>query len=105
MWRYRKPAHPLTYIEAADRFAETVVPEAVADGDLAFEFMLNALRLNDGFAASLFAERTGQDPKQLSGAIDRAMAHGLLEGLPAGGFRPTRTGRRFLNDLQALFLP
>jgi oxygen-independent coproporphyrinogen-3 oxidase len=102
--RYRKPAHPLAYIEAADRPAQPL-PEPVDGPDLAFEFMLNALRLNDGFPRRLFTERTGQDAALIDGIIRQSAADGLLETVPPDTWRPTAAGQRFLNDLTARFLP
>jgi oxygen-independent coproporphyrinogen-3 oxidase len=52
----------------------------------------------------LFSERTGLDPSCIQKPLSRAMARGLLEpGLEH--IRPTPLGRRFLNELVALFLP
>jgi oxygen-independent coproporphyrinogen-3 oxidase len=69
-----------------------------------FEFMLNALRLTDGVPAALFAERTGYPLAQVARELAEAEARGLIEH-DATTIRPTELGRRFLNDLQALFLP
>ena len=65
--------------------------------------MLNALRLTEGVPASLFAERTGYPLALVQRELAAAEARGLLERDPAM-IRPTALGRRFLNDLQALFL-
>jgi len=65
--------------------------------------MLNALRLTDGVPATLFAERTGHPLALVRRGLDAAEARGLIERDPAM-LRPTALGRRFLNDLQALFL-
>ena len=72
--------------------------------DLPFEFMLNALRLSDGVPASLFVERTGLPPDAVSRARDLAERRGLLEADPTR-ICATSRGLRFLNDLQAMFLP
>ncbi len=76
---------------------------AVGRADIGFEFMLNALRLTDGVPASLFAERTGYPLSLVASALDTATRKGLLETDPTL-LKPTALGRRFLNDLQALFL-
>jgi len=65
--------------------------------------MLNALRLSEGVPAALFAERTGMPLSIASRGIAEATRKGLLEPDPAV-LKPTALGRRFLNDLQALFL-
>ena len=73
------------------------------DQDLAFEFMLNALRLVDGFDRALFTERSGLNPRILSPALERAFKLGLL--LDSGGtIKPTELGLQFHNNLQSLFL-
>jgi oxygen-independent coproporphyrinogen-3 oxidase len=76
----------------------------VTDENLLFEFMLNALRLNDGFQETVFLERTGLSTEQLQQASRGALARGLLERVKDSTWRPTELGRRFLNDLQAEFL-
>ena len=76
----------------------------VAAAELPFEFMMNALRLADGFPVGLFAERTGLALACVEGPLARAEAAGLLER-DAFAIRPTLRGRRFLNDLLGLFLP
>ena len=72
--------------------------------DMAFEFMLNALRLTDGVPSHLFAERTGFPLAIAARGIAEATRRGLIDADPAW-LRPTPLGRRFLTDLQALFLP
>ena len=76
----------------------------VGRADLAFEFMLNALRLPEGFEIARFAERTGLP----LGAIERPLGEAERKGLIVRDLqhiRPTPLGFDFLNDLQALFLP
>jgi oxygen-independent coproporphyrinogen-3 oxidase len=65
--------------------------------------MLNALRLVNGVPAPLFAERTGFALSVVARPLAVAVERGLLEADPAV-LKPTELGRRFLNDLQALFL-
>jgi putative oxygen-independent coproporphyrinogen III oxidase len=71
--------------------------------DLPFEFMLNALRLNEGFAGDLFESRTGLVLASIESAMTKARTRGLIEARQ-DGWRPTELGRRFLNDLQSSFL-
>ena len=75
----------------------------IAPADLPFEFMLNALRLNEGFTAADYRRRTGLDLASVEGKLTEGEARGLLMSR-ADGWRPTELGRRFLNDLQASFL-
>jgi len=78
---------------------------AVAAEDLPFEFMLNALRLIEGFTQEQFESRTGQSIEGIRGVIAVAESKGLLEEGAGAGYRPSGLGLRFLNDLQASFLP
>lgn len=72
---------------------------------LAFEFMLNALRLVDGFSLALFEERTGLAAACVLGRLEQAREQALMEEHAPGLWRPTALGFRFLNDLQGRFLP
>ena len=102
--RYRKVANPLQYMqamEAGEHGAEAEVPDE--DGVL-FEFMLNALRLVDGFSEAQFETCTGLPAARLEDEAGAALARGLIERSRDGQWRPTDLGRRFLNDLQAEFL-
>lgn len=78
--------------------------EEVARADLPFEFMLNALRLPDGFLLADFAERTGLPVTVLQSALTRAEEKGLVTR-DLQRVVPTTRGFDFLSDLQALFLP
>ena len=71
--------------------------------EMGFEFMLNALRLTDGFDPNLFAERTGLTINAVASGLDAAEAKGLLYR-DHKLIKPTELGQRFLNDLQQLFL-
>jgi len=100
--RVKQPGRYLAALRAEDRLAES---RAVGGRDLPFEFFLNALRLTDGFDASLFEERTGLSLATVSGELERARERGLVEESVTGRWAPTKLGRLFLNDLQACFLP
>jgi len=102
--RYRKPANPLGYMQAMEA-GEVVSREPVGADDLVFEFMLNALRLTAGFRASLFVEHTGLPADVLMRRMAPVVARGLLSLRDDGQVVPTTLGRRFLDDLQAEFLP
>lgn len=96
--RSEKPRQPREYLERP-----LGVRRKVPSSDLPFEFMLNALRLNEGFSIRDFEHRTGLAAGSLEPALGRALGRGLLEATPEG-FRPTELGSRFLNDLQGGFL-
>jgi oxygen-independent coproporphyrinogen-3 oxidase len=99
--RWRQPDVYLRHARDGAFVAEAV---EVDRSELPFEFMLNALRLNDGFAAGLFAERTGLPLNAAEKALARAESLGLLTRT-VDRITPTLLGRRFLTDLQSLFLP
>jgi oxygen-independent coproporphyrinogen-3 oxidase len=99
--RFRQPA---SYLRNAGQGRFVADEVEVGRDDLAFEFMLNALRLGEGFAPELFTERTGLAFSQ----VERQLAVAESRGLIARDYRriaPTALGRRFLSDLQSLFLP
>jgi oxygen-independent coproporphyrinogen-3 oxidase len=102
--RTAKRRQPQDYLRHAGTAAALAEERRLTPEDAAFEFMLNALRLVGGVPAELFAERTGLMPGTIEPALGRARARGLLDPDPEG-LRPTALGRRFLNDLIALFLP
>jgi putative oxygen-independent coproporphyrinogen III oxidase len=106
-----KPKQPRDYQEriGAVRVLDGSEPPGVGESayiaaaDLPFEFMLNLLRLNEGFEREHYHLRTGLDLAAIEQKIRRAEQRRLLEPRE-GGWQPTELGRRFLNDLQASFL-
>lgn len=70
-----------------------------------FEFMLNALRLIDGFDAAGFERTTGLRYGAIDAVIAKLEGRGLLEAAGAGRWRTSGVGRRFLNDSLVEFLP
>jgi len=101
--REQRHRNPLRYMDAAIAGDAVEERRVLARDDLVFEFMLNALRLVDGVPLALFARHTGLDPGELAPELRAARERGLLDGDP-GLLRPTELGRRFLNDLQQMFL-
>ena len=79
--------------------------QLLGDADIAFEFMLNVLRLTEGFDESLFRERTGLAAEALQPRLAARRKKGFLEQPQSGFWRATELGQRFMNDLQAEFLP
>ena len=71
--------------------------------DLAFEFMLNNLRLEQGFNEALFTSRTNLELEFLADKIDLARRKGLL-CTSNNIIKPSDTGKKFLNDLCEIFL-
>jgi len=101
--RQMRTKHPQQYMDAVKRGTHIVDARTLARDELPFEFMMNALRLNEGVASALFAERTGLPLRVCASALDQARARGLLES-DAVRLKPTLQGQRFLNDLLELFL-
>ncbi|WP_020205022.1 radical SAM family heme chaperone HemW [Cupriavidus sp. WS] len=101
--RQMRHKHPATYM--AQAMAGSAVQEShdVPAADLPFEFMLNALRLTDGVPASTFFDHTGLPLHTISRDLAAAEKKGLLEA-DLATIKPTELGRRFLNDLQEMFL-
>ncbi|MGI9203122.1 MAG: radical SAM family heme chaperone HemW [Woeseiaceae bacterium] len=102
--RYQKPANPLLYMEWAEAEDASLAMTPIEENDKGFEFMLNKLRLSEGFTAAEFTSRTGQDFVVLQETLARAEADGLIERPEHDRWRPTQDGFRLLNDLQARFL-
>lgn len=123
--RFSKIRYPKSYLEAnskkqpTENTVRTIIDNNIASpfvaenlagtrlistSELTFEFMLNALRLSKGFSTTLYYERTGLKISAIQKVLDNAISKGLLENQNASHFIPTDLGKRFLNDLVALFL-
>ena len=102
--REQRIRKPVSYMRAAIESNAIDAAHEVEEAELPFEFMLNALRLVDGFALDLFTQRTGSPVTMITGELDRAQNEGLVERDHAH-VRPTARGRRFLNELMQRFLP
>jgi putative oxygen-independent coproporphyrinogen III oxidase len=98
--RHARPKQPDAYMKPDAK----VDQHTVAPTELPFEFMLNALRLVEGFDVRLFAERTGLPLNAMEAKLTEAERRGLLERTWQR-VRPTERGRRFLNELLTTFLP
>ena len=98
--RWREPA---MYIERALAGRAISSEQEIRPADLPAEYMMNALRLVEGFEPARFCERTGQSIGAIDDALRQAEQRGLIER-DGSRWRPTVRGFDFLNDLQALFL-
>lgn len=98
--RQRTPTHYLQHAGTAHAWSEDRDVDA---NELGFEFMLNALRLKQGFPEAYFQQRTGR-PLHEEPGYARACRLGLLH-LQNGKVQATELGFRFLNDLVSYFLP
>jgi len=95
---------PAAYLAGAEAGAAIASEGEVARAELPFEFMLNALRLREGFELARFAERTGLPLSAIAGPLEEAERRGLVQR-DLHHVRPTGRGFDFLNDLLELFLP
>jgi putative oxygen-independent coproporphyrinogen III oxidase len=102
--RSAKVKLPRSYLDRAARGEAFGTRDRVATAQLPFEFMLNALRLNDGVPLAAFERSTGVSRADIAAPLAEARERGWLEAEP-DRLRPSEDGRRFLNDLIALFLP
>jgi putative oxygen-independent coproporphyrinogen III oxidase len=104
-----RAAHPRGYLAQVQEHKPEISSTPVAATDLSFEFMLNALRLREGFSLSLYEQRTGLAASSLMQGLAEARSRGLIApasaGVDEGQVRLTEQGWRFLDDLQAIFLP
>lgn len=99
--RFSQVKNPRDYLLSEQRNIKNRLQ--ISKEERIFEFMLNALRLTNGVPKRLFVERTGIAITQLDAILDRAIAQNLMED-NATFLCPTNYGKRFLNDLVALFL-
>ena len=102
--RQMRTKHPQQYMNAVKQDAHIAETRTLTRDDLPFEFMMNALRLNEGVPAALFEERTGLPLMAYKAALALARERGLLER-DARMLQPTLQGQRYLNDLLEMFLP
>jgi oxygen-independent coproporphyrinogen-3 oxidase len=104
--RQARKKHPLSYMDAVLREQDggaVAERRVLTRQDRVFEFMMNALRLSEGFDPRLFEARTGLPLAAVEVGLRRAEALGLLRREPHG-ILPSPHGRRFLNELLQLFL-
>jgi putative oxygen-independent coproporphyrinogen III oxidase len=100
--RTEKPRSPREYLRGGG--CEGAGRRRVAPAQLPFEFMLNALRLVEGFTLAEFERATGMPASTVLSTLGEQAMRGLV-ALRAGRYRATETGYRFLNDLLTEFLP
>ena len=107
--RTARAAHPRGYAAQVHEQSPVLESMLVAPPDLSFEFMLNALRLRDGFSLQLYEQNTGLPAASLAAGLAEARVRGLIAVPRAEAaddrVRLTEQGWRFLDDLQAIFLP
>ncbi|HEY6239940.1 MAG TPA: radical SAM family heme chaperone HemW [Burkholderiales bacterium] len=95
---------PKEYLERVAEGRPVQESREIGRADLVFEFMMNALRLTEGFPVASFVERTGLQITAAERPLREAEARGLILR-DHERIRPSDLGQRFLNDLLQLFLP
>ncbi|HQN47628.1 MAG TPA: oxygen-independent coproporphyrinogen III oxidase-like protein, partial [Rugosibacter sp.] len=103
IWREARHRHPRAYMSGAMCGDFISARQTISATDLPGEFMMNALRLTNGFPLRLFTERTGLPLTTIEKSALAARRDGLLETVE-DTLRPTQQGQRFLNQLLARFL-
>jgi len=98
--RYKQPQ---AYIQQVGKDMPLQTEQEVSTDELGFEFMMNALRLNEGFDSVLFQERTSLPLLGIQRELAEAERRGLLVR-DHQRIAPTKLGQRFLNDLLEIFL-
>ena len=98
-----KVKHPAAYLAGAGGADSIGGDDDIAPARRPFEYMLNLLRLHEGFALADFQARTGLDARVIAPQLAEAAERGWL-ACTATHVRPTPLGRRFTNDLVSLFL-
>ena len=106
--RQTRHKHPNRYLEHAIKGEAVDQDWRIPKDELGFEFMMNTLRLIDGFELDLFEQRTGLSPMLINNKLKKAQEKGLIEQKRSPENRilikPTLLGQRFLNELLQLFL-
>lgn len=101
--RTAKIKHPNDYLLQAGTQNRISTTQHLSQEDLILEFMMNTLRLTEGFESALFEQRTGLYLENINKQLQQAMDKDLLS-FSGERIKPTTLGKRFLNDLIAQFM-
>lgn len=104
IYRLWKRKNPRDFLNYAGQDTNLGGLNRLSEAELPLEFMLNALRLSDGWPLQLFQQRTGLELGAIQAALHEAETRGLLR-LTADRAGVTELGQRFLNDALQLFMP
>ncbi|NOZ52705.1 MAG: oxygen-independent coproporphyrinogen III oxidase-like protein [Gammaproteobacteria bacterium] len=104
VFRFAKQKHPVAYMEKAVEGDVVITEQALSPQEMGIEFMMNALRLTQGFQTSLFTERAGVPMIHIEKSLKLAEQKQLIDW-SLSAIRPTDRGKQYLNDLLELFLP
>lgn len=100
-WKVKQPQD---YLDKAISDKRISGEKILTSNDAAFEFMMNALRLNDGFETEIFQHHVGLPISSVEKALKQAEEKNLIHW-ELKRIRPTETGRQYLNTLLELFMP
>lgn len=100
-WKIKQPAAYLRHAESEKRLGGLQV---LSENDASLEFMMNTLRLQQGFPSELFMQHTGLPLSLVEEPLREAEERGWIQR-QRNQITPTEDGQRFLNDLLGLFLP
>lgn len=101
-WKTRSPSDYLYKEDKPNTENKLAGTTLITKEDLPLEFMMNALRLNQGFTQQLFEQRTGLDFSQVKNTIAQLQAQGLMETSDKF-YHTSQKGRLFLNNVIAKF--
>ena len=102
--RNQRTRQPNSYMQAVSSHSHVIQQHMVSSDQLIFEFMLNNLRLTNGFSSSTFTQTTGLTWSQVEKQIQQRIDEGLIEK-SHHQFQATPLGYQFLDDLTQKFLP
>jgi oxygen-independent coproporphyrinogen-3 oxidase len=102
--RYSKQRHPKLYLETAHSPEVVSSLQILEIEDICLEFMLNALRLHEGFSEQDFTQHTGLEFELVKAPLNHAYKLGWIQ-YSNQRIAPTEQGLRFLNELLELFVP
>jgi len=104
VFRFAKQKHPAAYMENSGQDSLIITEQSLSQQDMGIEFMMNALRLTDGFQTVLFTERAGLPISVVEKPLKLAEQKHLIDW-SLNSIAPTDRGKQYLNDLLELFLP
>lgn len=99
--RTRNKKQPEHYLNTQQKFLAEITPIPV--GELAIEYLLNVLRMPEGFSTSAFEAATGLGFELIQKQVSSLQVQELLS-FEDSHVRPTEKGQQFLNSVLETFL-
>ena len=100
LWKIKHPQGYMDHAGTSEGIGEQI---KLSPADLVTEFMMNALRLTEGFDPGLFLETTGINISEIQNQLRQAEEKKLLDW-QVDKIKPTELGKKFLDDLMLIFL-